>query len=108
MILKFYELHKIKINSQNLILFYGNNEGLKKEEIIKLNINHKKKIFKFDEKQILENQEIFYENLYSGSLFEDNKLIIIDRSSDKIIKIINELDINKLDKVAILINAGNL
>ena len=31
MILKFYELNKIKINSENLILFYGNNEGLKKE-----------------------------------------------------------------------------
>ena len=35
MILKFYELNKIKISSQNLILFYGNNEGLKKEEISK-------------------------------------------------------------------------
>ena len=43
MILKFYELHKIKINSQNLILFYGNNEGLKKEEITKLSSNSKKK-----------------------------------------------------------------
>ena len=43
MILKFYELNKIKINSENLILFYGNNEGLKKEEIFKLSSNSKKK-----------------------------------------------------------------
>ena len=42
MILRFYELHKIKTNSQNLILFYGNNEGLKKEEISKLLSNSKK------------------------------------------------------------------
>ena len=108
MILKYYEINKINVEKEKLILFYGNNEGLKKEEIVKLNTNHKKKVFKFDEKQVLDNQEFFYENLYSGSLFEDNKLIIIDRSSDKIIKIINELDINKLDKVTILINAGNL
>ena len=33
MILKFYELNKINIINQKYFLFYGNNEGLKKEEI---------------------------------------------------------------------------
>ena len=36
MILKFYELNKIDISKQKFHLFYGNNEGLKREEILKL------------------------------------------------------------------------
>ena len=90
MILKFYELQKIKISSQNLILFYGNNEGLKKEEITKLSSNSKK-IYKYDEKQIIENPESFFESLYSGSLFDNEKFIIINKASDKILKIIDEI-----------------
>ena len=64
MILKFYELNKINILKQKFFLFYGNNEGLKKEEISKLHNKSEKKLFKFDEKKILENPESFLEDLY--------------------------------------------
>lgn len=60
MILKFFETEKINIIKNKFILFYGKNEGLKKEEIKKLlkkNINSKQIIF--DEKKILENEEDF-------------------------------------------------
>ena len=108
MIFKFYEINKIDIISHNIILFYGNNEGLKKEEIQKLYSKTDKKIFKYEEKQILENSQNFFENLYSGSLFENEKFIIINRASDKILKIIDEILEKKVKDTTILINAGVL
>ena len=108
MILKFYELNKINISKQNLILFYGNNEGLKKEEISKLYNTSKNKILRYEEKEILENREIFFQELYSGSLFEDKKFIVINRVTDKIINIVEEFVEKKLKDTNILLNAGIL
>ena len=108
MILKFYEINKIDIISQNLILFYGNNEGLKKEEIIKIYSKTDKKVYKYEEKQILENSQNFFDNLYSGSLFENEKFIIIDRVTDKILKIIDEILEKKIKDTTILLNSGIL
>ena len=108
MILKFYELNKINILSQKYFLFYGNNEGLKKEEISKLHIKSKKKLFKFNEKQILENPESFLEDMYSGSLFENEKFVVINHASEKILKIIQIIIEKNPKDISILINAGQL
>ena len=86
MILKSYEIKKINLHKNNLILFYGKNEALK-DEAIKL-INKNKQIFIFDEKEILENQNNFLESVTTKSLFEEEKTILIRRASDKILKII--------------------
>ena len=107
MIIKTFEINKIKNNS-NLYLLYGKNEGLKDEcikEIIKIS---KGKILNYEEKQVLEEKEIFFENTLSGSLFEDNKIIIINRASDKILVIINELIEREIDGLKIIINSGIL
>ena len=107
MIIKSYEINKVKSNS-NFYLIYGKNEGLKEEcknEIVKIN---KGKIFNYDEKQVLEETEIFFENALSGSLFEDDKIIIINRSSDKILRIINELIERKIQDIKIIFNSGIL
>jgi len=108
MILKFYELNKINILNQKYFLFYGNNEGLKKEEISKLHIKSKKKLFKFDEKQILENPENFLEDMYSGSLFENEKFVVINHAGEKILKIIQIIIEKNPKDISILINAGQL
>ena len=42
MIIKSYQIKNININENKFILFYGVNEGLKKEEISKLVISEKK------------------------------------------------------------------
>ena len=42
MIVKFNKTQDININKNKFILFYGVNEGLKKEEIAKLTIKEKK------------------------------------------------------------------
>ena len=109
MILKSYETKKIDINKNNIILFYGQNEGGKKEEISKiLTLNKDKSLFSYDEKEILENVEIFYNSIYSGSLFENKKIILINRASEKIIKIIVEILEKNVPELYVLINTGTL
>jgi DNA polymerase-3 subunit delta len=109
MILKSYEIKKIDINNNNIILFYGQNEGSKKEEISKiLALNSDKSLFSYDEKEILENIEIFYNNIFSRSLFENKKIILINRASEKILKIIEEILEKKVSELYIFINTGIL
>ena len=106
MIKKNYEIEKLNQNF-NYFLFYGKNEGLKKETIIKL--NHKKKeILNYDEKEILENQSFFIEKILSRSLFEEDKIIIIKRATDKIVKLIDELNTRNIEETIIIINADSL
>ena len=89
MIIKSYELKKLDLNKNKYILFYGANEGAKSEEINRLKLSNKEKTFiNYEEKQILENSENIYNNIFSKSLFENQKLIIINRTTDKSLKII--------------------
>ena len=81
MILKNYQIGKINFNLNNLILFYGKNEGFKNEAINNLTKN-KKEISIYEEKEILDNPNNFFENVVSKSLFETEKLIIIKRASE--------------------------
>ncbi len=107
MILKTFELRKIS-NNTIFYLLYGKNEGLKTECINKIINKNNGKIFNYDEKQIKEQLEPFYENILSNSLFEDEKIIIINRGSDKIYEIIADLIDRNLNNIKIIINAGIL
>ncbi|MDA9931394.1 DNA polymerase III subunit delta [Candidatus Pelagibacter sp.] len=106
MIKKNYEIEKLNQNF-NYFLFYGKNEGLKNETIIKL--NHKKKeILNYDEKEVLENQSFFIEKVLSKSLFDEDKIIVIKRATDKIVKLIDELNTKNIEETIIIIIADNL
>lgn len=107
MILKSYELKKINIDKNKIILFYGKNEGHKSIEIDKL-IKKNYEIFKYDEKELIENQDIVIENILSRSLFQNEKILIINRATDKLLKIIELINSKNLDDTFIVINAGNL
>ena len=107
MIIKSYEVNKINPEIHNLLLFYGKNEGLKNQitkNIVKNTIN----IHNYDEKEVLDNENVFIDNLLIKSLFDEKKLIIIKRSTDKILKIIESLKSEKLEDITIIINAENL
>ena len=106
MILKSYEITKINLNKNNLILFYGKNEALK-DQAIKL-INKNKQIFTFDEKEILENQNYFLETVTTKSLFEKEKTILIKRASDKILKVIEYIYSKNLKDINIIVNSDEL
>jgi DNA polymerase-3 subunit delta len=88
-------------------LFYGKNEGLK-NEALNILIRNKKNISNYEEKEILDNEIIFVENILSKSLFENEKSIIIKRATDKILKIIEILHFKDLEDTTIVINAENL
>jgi len=105
MIFKSYEIGKINPNINHLILFYGKNEGLKNEA---LNILIKNNVSNYEEKEILDNENVFIENILSKSLFEKEKSIIIKRATDKILKIIKILHLKDLEDTTIIINSENL
>jgi DNA polymerase III subunit delta len=107
MILKYFELNKINLKLSNFFLLYGKNEGLKKNTLNYI-INKNAGVSAYDEKDILENQNIFIENILSRSLFEKEKIIIIKRSTDKILNLLNELDQRNLEETVIIIIADNL
>lgn len=107
MIIKSFELNKINLNKKRLILLYGVNEGLKKQAIDNL-IKGKNHIYSYEENDILNNDKKFLENLFSKSLFEKEKILIIKRASDKILKIIQEIYERQIEDVIIIINSKNL
>ena len=107
MILKTFELNKIT-DQATFFLLYGKNEGLKTECINEILKKNDGKIFNYDEKQIKDEIENFYENILSGSLFENSKIIIINRASDKIVEIIQELINRNITNTKIIINADIL
>ena len=107
MILKSFEIKKIDQNINRLVLLYGKNEGLK-NEALNILVKDEKKIFKYEEKEILENENNFIENILSKSLFDQDKLIIIKRATDKILKIIETLLLKNLEDTTIILNSDNL
>ena len=109
MIVKSFEIEKIKSKKNNFILIYGSNEGYK-NQVIKdfFEKQFQGEILRFDENEILKKYEEFISTLMNRSLFDEDKLIIISRASDKIIEFINEILERKIEKVKIIINSNNL
>ena len=109
MIIKSYELKKLDINKNKYVLFYGVNEGAKTEEIKKIiSLNKNITITSYDEKEILDSYENFYNNIFSKSLFDDKKVIIIKRATDKIVKIIEEIIEKDISDIYLIFNSDNL
>jgi DNA polymerase III subunit delta len=107
MIIKSYEINKIDFDQNKLILLYGKNEGLKNEVTINL-LKNKNQIIRYEEKEILENINNFMEGILSKSLFDSEKIIVIKRSTDKIIKVIDEIKLKNIQDLKIILNSDNL
>jgi len=109
MIIKSFELDKIKSIKKNLILIYGSNQGYK-NQIIKdiFEKSFEGEILKFDENEIINNHEELISSLMNKSLFDREKLIIISRASEKIFKFINEIIERNIENIKIIINSDNL
>ena len=109
MIIKAYEHQKIKENKENIFLFYGENEGYKNHVIKDVFIaNFKGNIERFDENEILNNFESFISSLINKSFFEESKLILVSRVSEKITKLVDEVLERKIKDITFILNAGNL
>jgi DNA polymerase-3 subunit delta len=106
-IYKTFQLKKIP-DKTIFYLLYGKNEGLKADCINQILEKNNGKVFNYDEKQIKDEIESFYENILSNSLFESEKIIIINRASDKIFETIQDLINRNITNIIIIINAGIL
>tara|TARA_Y100001960_G_C14754485_1_gene870453 strand:+ start:863 stop:1876 length:1014 start_codon:yes stop_codon:yes gene_type:complete len=108
MIIKSYELQKKVSNflKYNYFLLYGENFGLKKDikDLIKAKVNDEKvEILSLYENEIIDNEENFYNAAYSGSLFNNKKIIIIYEATDKIFKKINDVYEKYPENITIII-----
>lgn len=108
MILKYFEINNLNINKNNLILFHGDNEGAQKEAITKIISNSNKKKFKYEEKEILDNKDDFFNRLLSKSLFDEEIVYVINRSTNKILGVIEEIINKNISDISIIINAHAL
>ena len=107
MIFKSFEINKINKKRNQLILFYGKNEGLKNEAVSIL-IKDENNIQNYEEKEVLDNENNFIENILTKSLFEKEKFIVIKRTTDKIVKVIEMLNLKNLENTTIILNSDNL
>ena len=104
MILKSFEEKKINLTSQKIHLLYGENQGQKKDFIEKVfKKKFKNDIYNYYEEEIIGNEEIIFNHIKSKSFFDNNKLIIINRASDKIKKIIEEILQNEINDINIVL-----
>jgi len=110
MIIKSFELNKLDHQKSNIILLYGDNEGFKKQVIKEQYIekNKSKKVEKYDETEILNNLESFIANLLNKSFFDEEKIIIISRATEKILKFVEVFLSKHIEGVILIITSGSL
>ncbi len=109
MIIKSFELQKIKSSNSAITLIYGNNEGLKEQIINDFFVkNFKGNILSYDEIDIISHKDEFISNLLNKSLFEEDKIIIVSRGSEKIFNIVLDIMEKNISEIKIIIKSGNL
>ena len=109
MIIKSFELNKLELNNYKFYLFYGDNEGSKEETIKNIfEQNYLDKIYRYEEKEILDNIDNFFNSILTKSFFDNEKLIIINRATDKIRETIEDLIEKKPEDIKIILNSKNL
>ena len=109
MIIKSFELDKLNLIKSNLHLIYGNNEGIKEDIINKYYLNNfDGDVLKFEEQEILSNKDEFISSLLTKSLFDNKKLIIISRATDKLFVLFSEFLEREITDIQIIIKSSTL
>ena len=113
MLIKSYEILKKDLNFLNSFLIYGENTGLKQDIIksvieLKEKKNIKYKQFKFEEEEIIKNQNDFVNLIFSGSLFDKKKVIFVNRTTDRLFNLISEISKKDIKDILIFFDANQL
>ncbi len=109
MIIKNFEIDKIKKSNSNLHLIYGVNEGIKQDLINNIYLEgYEGDTFKYEEHEVLNNIDQFISNLLTKSLFGNKKIIIILRATDKLCTLINDLLDREIVETKIIIKSSSL
>tara|TARA_E500000178_G_C17010389_1_gene750233 strand:- start:325 stop:1314 length:990 start_codon:yes stop_codon:yes gene_type:complete len=109
MIYKSYLLEQnFSTNKEKCFLFYGENLGLKNEFKHKLKLNNKNtEFYRYNEEEIIKNEDSFFNEILNSSLFADKKIYIIENVSDKILDTITRIE-NKLENKKLFFFSKNL
>ena len=92
MIIKNFEFDKLKSINLNIHLIYGNNEGIKQDIINNLYLkDFEGDLLKYDENEILQNYEDIISSFLTKSLFQNKKIIIISRATEKLINFVKDI-----------------
>ena len=113
MLIKSYEILKKDLNFLNFFLIYGENTGLKQDIVksvieLKEKKNIKYKQFKFEEEEIIKNQNDFFNLIFSGSLFDKKKVIFVNRTTDRLFNLISEISKKDIKDILIFFEADQL
>ena len=93
MIYKSYLLEQNFDNlKERLVLFYGENNGLKNDFKKILRSNKNVEIINLLQNEILQNEESFLNEIFNLSLFETEKVIFINYANDKVLPIIEKIE----------------
>ncbi len=92
MIIKSFEEKKINLINQKIHLLYGENQGQIQDFIDQIfKKNFQDNVYHYEEIEIIKDEEIIFDQLQTKSFFDNKKLIIIRRTSDKIVKMIEKI-----------------
>ena len=108
MIIKSFEIDKIKKTQTKFFLLYGDNQGFKNEIISLLKLNKGINADVYYEAEILKDISNFTNTILSKSFFDSEKFIIIKKSTDKIISCIEFLLEKKIDGTTLILEADIL
>lgn len=109
MIVKSYEVGKIDISKYKIYLFYGKNEGLQIDLIDKYFLNKfTGQINKYEENEFINNLNNIYSEIQTKSLFQNQRIFIISRVTEKFLKIAEEISNIDLDEIIIILKCSSL
>ena len=109
MIVKSYEVGKIDISKYKIYLFYGKNEGLQIDLIDKYFLNKfTGQINKYEENEFINNINNIYSEIQTKSLFQNQRIFIISRVTEKFLKIAEEISNINLDEIIIILKCSSL
>ena len=79
-------------DNHKIFLFYGENQGLKKEFKKNLKVQNKnQEILNFFQDEIIKNKNLLMNEVNNKSLFNEKKIIFINQVNDKILDIVDEI-----------------
>ncbi len=93
------------LSKNNLILFYGENEGLKDDfkKIIRLDSKNYE-IVNLMQEDLLNNEDSFLNKIFNYSLFDKQKVFLINNTNDKILPIIEKIEKKNDQKIFLFSN----
>jgi DNA polymerase-3 subunit delta len=91
-----YKSYLVEQNTASLdkktYLFFGENLGLKNELKNKIKLNNKEaEILHFNQEEIVKNNNLILNEVNNISLFEKEKIILVEQVDDRILEIIKDI-----------------